>query len=129
MLAPINANQLARDTRLARLGPDILGGPEVVGRAAANVAGAGTVELGEALLACRREDVAERSRSVKLCDVGPDHLRQCERLFARGGGQSGIGGPHRHLPTDTRPSARHRPSNVSVFALLGLENNAKLSVW
>jgi endonuclease-8 len=42
--------ELARDTRLARLGPDILGGPEAVARAAANVAGAGPVELGEALL-------------------------------------------------------------------------------
>jgi endonuclease-8 len=42
--------ELAHDTRLARLGPDILGGPEAVARAAANVAGAGPVELGEALL-------------------------------------------------------------------------------
>jgi len=42
--------ELARDARLARLGPDILGGPDAVARAAANVAGAGPVELGEALL-------------------------------------------------------------------------------
>jgi endonuclease-8 len=42
--------ELARDTRLASLGPDILGGPEAVARAASNVAAAGTVELGEALL-------------------------------------------------------------------------------
>ncbi len=42
--------ELARDSRLAGLGPDILGGPDAVGRAAANVAAAGTVQLGEALL-------------------------------------------------------------------------------
>lgn len=42
--------ELARDSRLAALGPDILGGPEAVGRAAANVAAASTVQLGEALL-------------------------------------------------------------------------------
>jgi endonuclease VIII len=42
--------ELCRDGRLAGLGPDILGGPEVVARAAANVAGAGTAGLGEALL-------------------------------------------------------------------------------
>jgi endonuclease-8 len=42
--------ELARDTRLAGLGPDILGGPDAVRRAASNLAAAGTVELGEALL-------------------------------------------------------------------------------
>jgi endonuclease-8 len=42
--------ELARDTRLASLGPDILGGPEAVSRAASNLAAAGRVELGEALL-------------------------------------------------------------------------------
>ncbi len=41
---------LNRDSRLALLGPDILGGPEAVAVAAANVAAAGPVELGEALL-------------------------------------------------------------------------------
>ena len=42
--------ELSRDPRLARLGPDILGGPEEVAKACANVAAVGTVELGEALL-------------------------------------------------------------------------------
>lgn len=42
--------ELARDIRLARLGPDILGGSEAVARAGTNVAAAGTVGLGEALL-------------------------------------------------------------------------------
>lgn len=46
----VRPGELSRDARLARLGPDILGGPESVGRAAANVATAGEVELGEALL-------------------------------------------------------------------------------
>ncbi len=42
--------ELKRDSRLALLGPDILGGPEAVAAAAANVAAAGPAELGEALL-------------------------------------------------------------------------------
>jgi endonuclease-8 len=42
--------ELARDTRLARLGPDILGGPDAVARAAANVHSARTLQLGVALL-------------------------------------------------------------------------------
>ncbi len=42
--------ELRRDSRLALLGPDILGGPESVAAAAANVGAAGPVELGEALL-------------------------------------------------------------------------------
>jgi endonuclease-8 len=42
--------ELRRDSRLALLGPDILGGPEAVDAAAANVAAAGDVELGDALL-------------------------------------------------------------------------------
>ena len=46
----VRPTELSRDTRLARLGPDILGGREAVSRAATNVAGAGPVELGEALL-------------------------------------------------------------------------------
>ena len=41
---------LNRDSRLALLGPDILGGPESVVAATANLAAAGPVELGEALL-------------------------------------------------------------------------------
>ncbi len=42
--------ELNRDSRLALLGPDILGGPEAVDTAVANVSAAGPVELGEALL-------------------------------------------------------------------------------
>lgn len=41
---------LKRDSRLALLGPDILGGPESVTAAVAKVASAGPVQLGEALL-------------------------------------------------------------------------------
>lgn len=46
----VRAAELSRDTRFARLGPDILGGPESVERAGSNLAAASTVELGEALL-------------------------------------------------------------------------------
>ena len=46
----VRATELSRDTRFARLGPDILGGPDSVERAADNLAAASTVELGEALL-------------------------------------------------------------------------------
>ncbi len=42
--------ELRRDSRLALLGPDILGGPEAVAGAAANVAAADQMELGVALL-------------------------------------------------------------------------------
>lgn len=41
---------LKRDSRLALLGPDILGGPEAVKAAATNVAAAGPMQLGVALL-------------------------------------------------------------------------------
>lgn len=42
--------ELKRDSRLALLGPDILGGPEAVELAAARVAAAGPMELGTALI-------------------------------------------------------------------------------
>ena len=46
----VRPGELARDSRLALLGPDILGGPESVAAAASKVGAAGPVALGEALL-------------------------------------------------------------------------------
>lgn len=50
MMRLVRPVELGRDPRLARLGPDILAGPEAVERAAENLAGAPSLELGEALL-------------------------------------------------------------------------------
>lgn len=50
MMRLVRPVELGRDPRLARLGPDILAGPEAVRQAAGNLAQAPTLELGEALL-------------------------------------------------------------------------------
>lgn len=46
----VRPTELRRDSRLALLGPDILGGPEAVAAASANLAAAGPMQLGVALL-------------------------------------------------------------------------------
>jgi endonuclease-8 len=77
----VRAGELSRDIRLARLGPDILGGPEAVARASANVASAGPVELGEALLNQRLvAGIGNIFKSEACFEAGLDPWRAVESL-------------------------------------------------
>lgn len=72
---------LKRDSRLARLGPDILGGPEAVEAAASNVAAAGPVELGEALLNQRLvAGIGNIFKSEACFEAGLDPWRPVEGI-------------------------------------------------
>ncbi len=71
--------ELNRDSRLALLGPDILGGEEAVAAAAANVSAAGPVELGEALLNQRLvAGIGNIFKSEACFEAGVDPWRPVE---------------------------------------------------
>jgi endonuclease-8 len=71
--------ELGRDSRLALLGPDILKGPEAVEAAAANIAGAGEVELGIALLNQRLvAGIGNIFKSESCFEAGLDPWRPVE---------------------------------------------------
>jgi len=71
--------ELNRDSRLALLGPDILGGEDAVGAAVENVAAAGPVELGEALLNQRLvAGIGNIFKSESCFEAGLDPWRTVE---------------------------------------------------
>ncbi len=73
--------ELNRDSRLALLGPDILGGPEAVEAAVANVSAAGPLALGEALLNQRLvAGIGNIFKSEACFEAGVDPWRPVESL-------------------------------------------------
>ncbi len=77
----VQPKELSRDARLARLGPDVLGGPEALERAAENLRAAGSLELGEALLNQRLlAGIGNIFKSESCFEAGIDPWRTVESL-------------------------------------------------
>jgi endonuclease-8 len=73
--------ELRRDSRLALLGPDILGGPKAVDIASANVAAAGPMQLGVALLNQRLvAGIGNIFKSEACFEAGLDPWRPVESI-------------------------------------------------
>ena len=104
--------ELSRDSRLARLGPDVLAGPEAVERGAENLLAAGTLQLGEALLNQRLlAGIGNIFKSEACFESGLDPWRTVDSLEpdqVRGVVDVAAKQMHRGVETGRRPGRIYR---------------------